>query len=178
MKDLFTPLATLEGVKIDIYPTGWAKHSRVDEIESIGGQIAIDNIREGDKWWSGFPNCYNQMDVFVRCDIDPGYQFTVLEAAACGVPVVTTDPGLGKELCDAGGGIYVECQSGNWEPEVLEELAGKIQRCVEDLKHNPSIRKQMSQAGRKFIEENYTWDKHIDNWREFFRKGLKNAKGM
>ena len=176
IKELFIPLANLVGVKLDIYPTGWFKHTRVDEIESIGGQVALDNIREGDKWWSGFPNCYNYMDVYVRCDISLGYQLSLLEAAACGIPVVTTDPGLGKELCVAGGGIYVACEDNNWQPDVLEELSEKIKSAVKLLRDHPEQRKEMGKNGRTFVEEQYTWEKWIPAWREFFRTGLKNAK--
>ncbi len=176
LRELFMPLYDLKGVRLMVYPAVWYKHTRLDEIENMGGQPLIDSIVEGDKWWSGFPNCYNQMDVFVRCDINPGYQFTVLEAAACGVPVVTTDPGLGKELCEAGGGVYIECQDGNFEPPVLLELSEKIKTAVLFLKDNKNQREEMGKRGRKFVERNYTWDRHIENWRKFFREGLRNAK--
>lgn len=176
LKELFMPLKELEGVKLDLYPASWLPHTRPDEVEQMGGQAVVDNIVDGDKWWPGFPNCYNQMDIFVRCDIDPGYQFTVLEAAACGIPVVTTDPGLGKELCDFGGGIYVECQEGNFEPEVLEELAGRIREAVVKIKTNTQMRGKMSYRGREFVKYNYTWDKWAPKWREFFRKGLESAR--
>lgn len=176
LKELFMPLQTLQGVKLDIYPMSWLIHTRPDEIEAMGGQAVLENIVDGEKWWSGLPNLYNKMDIFIRCDINPGYQFSVLEAAACEVPVVTTDPGLGKELCEAGGGIYIECQEGNFEPAILEELAGKIREAIWSLQDNPGLRKEMGEKGRQFIEENYTWDKWIPKWREFFRKGLEYAK--
>ena len=177
IKELFMPLKELEGVKIDIYPTSW-QNSRDDEIEAIGGQDSLDNIAGGDVWLSGLPNIYNRMDIYVRCDIDAGYQISLLEAAACGIPIVTTDPGVGKELCDAGGGIYVECKEGNWEPKVLEELAERIKQAVLELKINPKYRKSKGEKGRKFIEENYVWDKWIPAWREFFRAGLRKAKNV
>lgn len=172
MKELFMPLGDLDGVKLDIYPATWPMGTRADEIENMGGQKVVDNIEDGDKWWSGLPNLYNRMDVYVRCDINPGYQYSLLEAAACGIPIVTTDPGLGKEVCDAGGGIYVECQDGNWQPEVLKELSGRIKEAVKELKDKPMKRITMGQAGREFIEENYTWEMWIPKWREFFKEGL------
>ena len=158
-----------------MYPAVWHKHTRPDEIEAMGGWSVINSIVDGDKWWPGFPNCYNRMDVFVRCDIDSGYQLSILEAAACGVPVVTTDKGVGKEICNSGGGIYVECKEGNWEPEVLKELAGRIREAVTKLRDDGKLREDMGRKGRKFVEENYTWEKWIPKWREFFREGLKNA---
>lgn len=175
MKELFIPLHTLEGVKIDIYPTTWLPHTRPDEIELMGGQTVVDNLVDGDKWWSGLPNLYNRMDVYVRCDINAGYQYSLVEAAACGVPIVTTDPGMGKEICDQGGGLYVECDDGNWAPDVLEKLSNDIREAVEILRDTPLVRKTMGKEGRKFVEENYTWDKWAPKWRKFFQKGIEHA---
>ena len=172
------PLVSLQGVKIDLYPMSWPMNTREDEIERMGGQAVLDNIIDGDKWWSGLPNLYNRMDIYIRCDINPGYQFSLLEAAACGVSIITTDPGLGKELSDVGGAVYIECQAGNWEPGVLAELAGKIREAVIDLRDHPKRRAQMGTKGRYFVLEKYRWEKLIPSWREFFRKGLENAKKM
>lgn len=177
IKELFMPLKSLEGIKLDIYPTSWL-NSRDDEIEAIGGQDTLDNIVGGDVWLSGLPNIYNRMDIYIRCDINLGYQISLLEAAACGVPIVTTDPGVGKEICEAGGGIYVECQENNWQPEVLEELAGRIKKAVISLRNSVNTRRRMSILARTFILDNYAWENHLPNWRKFFQKGLENAKKM
>lgn len=176
MKDLFIPLHNIPGAKLVIYPASWHKHTRRDEIQAMGSQVLIDSIVDGDKWWSGFPNCYNQMDVYIRCDINPGYQFTVLEAAACGIPVVTTDPGLGKELAEAGGAFYIPCQDGNWEEKVLKELAERIKEKVLELKNDPKKRLEMGGAGRAFIVNHYQWKHHIAGWRNFFREGMEHAQ--
>ena len=170
MKELFMPLQTLPEVRLMIYPTVWHKHTRVDEIESMGGQPLIDSIVEGDKWWSGFPNCYNNMDVFVRCDIDAGYQFSVLEAAACGVPVITTDVGLGKELCDAGGGIFIDPTDRD-----LDRIAKEIREAVIRLQNNPQERLEMGTKGRIEVVKHWQWENFIPAWRNFFREGIENA---
>lgn len=172
LKELVMPIADMEGVKLDIYPTGW-NIPRPDELERMGGQKVVDNIVDGDKWWSGLPNLYNRMDVYVRVDINPGYQYSLVEAAACGVPIVTTDPGLGKEICDHGGGIYVECEDGNWDPKVLEELSGRINKAVEELKDS-FTRGTMGEFGRSFVEQNYNWDKWIPKWKEFFNAKMSS----
>lgn len=178
MKELFMPIEKLAGVKLDIYPTTWSMGTRPDEIELMGGQAVLDNIEDGDKWWSGLPNLYNRMDVYARLDINAGYQFSLLEAAACGVPIVTTDPGVGKEICDAGGGVYVECEEGNWQPEVLEDLAKTIRGAVIMLRSSEENRKTMGMFGRSFVEQHYSWDKWIPKWREFFREGIREVEGM
>ena len=171
MKELFMPLKDLEGVKLDIYPSIWWKHTRPDEIESMGGQDVIDNIVGGDCWDTGLPNIYNRMDIYVRVDIDAGQQLSIGEAAACGVPVVSCDPGIGKELAEAGGGIYIDAKDRD-----LVRVAKEIREKVKWLVDNEVLRKSMGKVARKFIEENYTWEKHIPAWRNFFREGLANAK--
>ena len=169
------PLSKLEGVKIDLYPTIWHKHTRVDEIESMGGWDLIDNIAGGDVWLSGLPNIYNRMDIFVRCDIEHGYQLSVMEAAACGVPVVCVDSGITKELCDAGGGICIDNGGSSWQPENLQRIAQELRQAVIRLRDDKELRKTMGEKGRKFVEEQYTWGKWIPAWREFFQKGLAHA---
>lgn len=172
MKELFIePLKDLGGIKLDIYPSIWHKHTRTDEIELMGGQTVLNNITEGDKWEVGLPNLYNRMDIYVRTDIDAGQQFSIMEAAACGVPSISCDPGIGKELADAGAGIYIDAKDRD-----LDRIAKEIQIAVIKLVENPNIRKLMGKVARRFVQKNYTWYKHTLAWREFFREGLKHAK--
>lgn len=172
LKDLFLPLSELDGVTLDIYPTTWSKKTRPDEIEGMGGQRILEYIRGGDTWLSGVPNIYNRMDIYVRCDIDHGYQLSVMEAAACGIPVVATDSGITKELCDAGGGILIDCGDRSDREENLHRVRSRILEAVIFLNHHPQLRKEMGMKGRAFVQEQYQWEKWIPAWREFFQKGL------
>ena len=177
MKELFIEaLRGIEGIRLMIFPTTWLPHTRPDEVDLMGGVGVLDNIVDGDKWYPGLPNIYNQMDIFIRADIDHGYQFSVMEAASCGVPVVCTDSGNTKELCDAGGGICINNGGGSWEKGNLDRIAKDIRQKVIFLKENPDARKQMGIKGRKFIEDNWTWQKFVPAWRDFFKKGLEYAE--
>lgn len=176
IKELFIdPLKDLKGIRLMVYPTNWLSHTRTDEIERMGGQSVIDAVVDGDKWYPGLPNLYNQMDIFIRCDIDHGCQFSIVEAAACGVPVVCVDSGPAKQICDAGGGICIDRGEGSWEPENLNRIAKEIREAVISLRDNPEQRKEMGKLGRLEVESNWTWDKFTPAWREFFREGIKNA---
>ena len=177
LKELFIePLKDLEGVKLDIYPTSWASNVRVDEIEFMGGQVVLDNIVDGDKWLSGLPNLYNRMDVYVRTDIDHGYQLSVLEAAACGVPVICTDSGPSKEVTDAGGGICIGDPKNDWSEKSLKKYAKKVRNAVIWMRDHPNERLAMGLNGGQYIRHEYNWDKWIPKWREFFKEGLERAK--
>src|SRR3990167_3447329 len=177
MKELFIEaLKDVKGIRLMIFPTTWPNHMRPDEVDSMGGGKVLESIVDGDKWLSGLPNLYNQMDIFIRCDINNGYQFSVMEAGACGIPVITCDPGLGKDFCDeSGGGIYVDNGTGGWEPENLAKIAKGIREAVIELRDDPGLRELMGKQARTWIERNWTWDKFIPAWREFFKEGLTNA---
>jgi len=139
------------------------------ELSEVGGDLNL--IEGGDKWWPGLPNIYNQLDVLLRIDHDPGYAFPALEAAACGVPSIMTDCGIEHLLAKAGAGKLIEGDRAyymNNQDKVAKEVVEKVIW----MRDNPTDREQMGWMARKEIEAYWTWDKHIDNWRKFFRKGL------
>jgi glycosyltransferase involved in cell wall biosynthesis len=170
MKELFMPLVDLPNIKLDIYPTVWYKHTRPDEIDLMGGQGVIDNVVGGDMWDVGLPNAYNRMDIYVRTDIDPGCQLSLGEAAACGIPTVSCDPGIGKEIADAGGGVYIDATDRD-----LDRIAKEIRVAIENLSSSLPKRFAMGINARNFILKNYTWKKCIPAWKAFFEEGLKYA---
>ena len=180
MKELFIDaLKDVEGIRLMVFPTTWPDHTRPDELERMGGQKVVDSVVSGDKWLSGMPNIYNQMDVYIRCDIEHGCQLSVYEAAACGVPVVCVDSGYTRELTAAGGAIQIPNGNGDyhgsWEKSNLDRIAKEIRAAVIELRDNQVKRIAMGQVGRKFIIDNWTWDNFIDDWRKFFRVGVFNA---
>ncbi len=176
MKELFVDaLKDVAGIRLMIFPTSWATHTRSDEITAMGGIEVIDSVVDGDKWYPGLPNLYNQMDVFVRVDIDHGCQFSVLEAASCEVPVVCTDSGNNKALCDDGGGICIDNGNSSWEKNNLDRIAGEVRQAVIKLRDNPTLRKEMGADGRRHVTWNYNWEDLIPAWEKFFQEGLNNA---
>jgi L-malate glycosyltransferase len=75
-----------------------------------------------------------------------------LEAQACGVPVVASNiGGVPEAVADGVGGILVP-------PCDPDALASALLRLLED----PALREQMGQAGRTYVEEQFDWQKNIE----------------
>ena len=170
IKEAIKPLFDLEGVRIMIYPSPWVNNGGTPEsIEELGGQEFLKHCVTGNKTWIGVPNCYNQLDVVLRVDCQYGYSFPTLEAAACGVPVIATDCGIDHLITEAGGGILIKGNPPMKWLDNSDELRDKVREAVIFMRDNPKERKQMGKTGRREIEKNWTWEKHLDRWRIFLR---------
>jgi glycosyltransferase involved in cell wall biosynthesis len=102
-----------------------------------------------------------QIDIFVLPSFyREGLPRVLLEAAACGVPVVTTDmPGCRKAVVDGETGFIVPPQDAVALSEALSELLS-----------DPSMRRQMGRQGRELVEEKFDkrviTEKYLDVYRE------------
>lgn len=165
---------SIPGVKFDFYPASWINNG--GDLNRMGGDIYLRNVVTGDKYWPGLPNIYNRMDVLLRIDNSYGYSFPTLEAAACGVPVITTYQGIDHLITENGGGFTILPDPPHelrWPFNEEEQLIRKVREKIEWMRDNSWERKQMGKMGREIILQNWTWEKHISNWRQFFREGTK-----
>ena len=167
-------LFNLPGVKFDFYPSTWVNNG---DIERSGGKKYLKNVVTGDRYWTGLPNIYNRMDVLLRIDNSFGYSFPTLEAAACGIPVITTYQGIDHHITDANGGIMLLLDEGGprWPFNHEKELIKKVRKAIEFMRDNENERLIMGLNARQEIVHEWTWDKFIPAWRTFFREGVKNA---
>ena len=52
-------------------------------------------------------NFYNQASVFVTCPVEDGFGMVILQAMACGLPVIATNNAGGSEIIDDGIDGYI-----------------------------------------------------------------------
>lgn len=114
-----------------------------DEIGVIfigGGSPIIDEsvIFSGKLNHSEIPHYLNACDVFVLPTLAEGCSNAIVEAMACGLPVVSSNLPFNKDILDNQNSILVD-------PLNINELA----MAIKDLKENPQKRKEMSVASLK-----------------------------
>lgn len=99
------------------------------------------------------PAALGKMDVFVNCSKQESFGVNILEAMACGVPVVATDCVGPKEIIEDGvSGIIIKDRK-------PASLADKIMV----LLNNPELSKKISIAGRERVLKYYDWANNVND---------------
>jgi glycosyltransferase involved in cell wall biosynthesis len=112
--------------------------------------------------FTGLLTGYDKLAVLARADLfvlpsySEGFSMAVLEALACGLPVIITRPCNFPEVAEAMAGEVIE-------PDV-EQLTMAFSRLLD----NAQLRFQMGQNGRRLISERYTWDRIAEQMIEFY----------
>jgi len=121
----------------------------------LAKRLKIDNKI---KFWGSVPHSeiikyYQQNDIFILPSLNEGMSNTILEAMACGLPIITTNVGGSEELIEENGFVI--------KPKSKKELVKAIQRYI----NNRSLVEKQGRESRKRAEKM--------SWGEVARKYLK-----
>lgn len=134
---------------------GWLYKDLLKKIDDNGvkdGIIFASDIKQAD-----LPILYNLADLFVYPSIYEGFGLPVLEAMACGTPVITSNTSSLPEVAGDAAALI--------DPYNIEEIAHNIS----ELLHDAERRKKMSGMG---IERagSFTWERCARNTMEVYKK--------
>ena len=109
---------------------------------------------------------YHSIDVYVCASQTEGTPNPCLEAAACGLPVVTTRVGNMPEMIrDGENGFFVERDAA--------DIAEKLRR----LRDDPGLRDRLGRAARATAVESWDWRWQAARYEEMFRAVTSKKKG-
>ncbi|MFQ5614412.1 MAG: glycosyltransferase [Anaerolineae bacterium] len=121
--------------------------------------------------WVGHPQIldhYRETDLFVTATTWEGMPNTVLEAMACGLPVVgSRAPGLDQLVEDGVNGYLVEV---NDVPALADRLARLIQNGYE--------RRRMGRESRKLAERRFAWEYIAAQYADIYRRIRKKPAAL
>lgn len=108
------------------------------------------------------PTLLRCFDIFVLPSLAEGLSNTVLEAMACGLPVVATDVGGNREIIRAG------------ETGVLVPAADPVAMAtaLESYIHDQSRRRAHGRAGRQRVEDSFSLEKMVQSYMALYDEML------
>jgi len=109
------------------------------------------------------PYWLNQGDIFINTTRIESFGVSVLEAAACGMPIVTTDAGELPYIWEDGVDALV----------VPVDDASAMANAFERILKHPDLAQKLSMNARK-KSENYDWSLIIPKWEALFEDLLEN----
>jgi glycosyltransferase involved in cell wall biosynthesis len=108
------------------------------------------------------PNRYRQMDILLMPTVREGLSLSVLEAMACGLPVVASSCSSLPEQIDDGKGGFL-CPIGN-----AKEFAEKINLLAE----SPMLRREMGGYNRAKVERKFRLEQMVNEYQKLFSECL------
>jgi len=105
------------------------------------------------------PNYLNKLQLLVLPSYTEGLPNIILEAMACGTPVLATPVGaIPDVIVDGRTGFIME----NNTPECIAE---NVIRAL----NSPNL-ERIADAGKRYVEENFTFEKAVENWRSILEE--------
>lgn len=133
---------------------------------NLYGRLAIPK-RHDTEWEVPeiYRHCANTRGVFVNVALTEPFGLTILEATACGLPVVATQDGGPAESIPV-------CQSGLLVPPTDTEA---IQKALKKILTDGDLWQEMSHTGIRRVREHYSWDHHVKNYLQLVEENRRNA---
>ena len=111
---------------------------------------------------------YQAADVYVHTTNADTFPTTILEAMACGLPVIASNiGGIPEQVDDGVTGVLIA-------PGDSESLATEIELMLQ----NPNYLKDMGSAGYSKVQSHFTLDKQLSAYLDFYKLALSRFKNI
>jgi len=139
-----------------------SRNSVLERIRHLGLEDKI-HVLDSD---SSPEKIFAALDVYVCASESEGFSNVILEAMACGKPVIATNVGGNPEAVDEGvTGFLVPC----WSPQAIAEAAAQLQ--------DPSRRHSMGAMGRRRVEQEFSLERMVRLHEELYLRLFSQWRG-
>lgn len=109
------------------------------------------------------PRYYNIMDLFICCSLSETGPKVVMEAAACGIPVISSDVGCAIDLINKGGGGFI----------IEKRDISAMINCCRTLLEDENLRTEMGRKAREYAVKNFDSDKLVKKTAEAIKSVVR-----
>jgi sucrose-phosphate synthase len=110
--------------------------------------------------------CTLSRGVFINPALTEPFGLTIIEAAACGAPVVATEDGGPQDIIE-------NCQNGYLiNPLDKKDIENKLLEVLD----NPSLWQKFSDNGSAGVKKHYSWDAHVDKYIRLVKPIIERAE--
>ncbi len=167
LENLITAMKKVSKTASDIYLVIGGHGPLKDDLITLTHQFGLEEQIE----FTGFipdddlSDYYRMADLFVLPTKElEGFGLVTLEAMASGVPVVGTPVGGTLEILGKFDSDFI------FKDTTAESMAELIVEKYQIIKKNPDGWAEMSKKCRKFVEDNYPWEKHVNALEKVMKK--------
>jgi glycosyltransferase involved in cell wall biosynthesis len=107
------------------------------------------------------PAFYQGLDVYICASLSEGFSLSVLEAASCGLPIISTRVGGCEDLIESGINGFLVNRN-------VEEFRDKILY----LSQNEQLRATIGRRIRDTVLRDYSWSNQVLSWEKFLKADL------
>jgi glycosyltransferase involved in cell wall biosynthesis len=166
LENLITAIREVVKVTPDIYLVLGGDGPLKDDLADLTRQLGVEDfirfvgfIPEGE-----LPAYYRMADVFVLPTLElEGFGLVTLEALASGVPALGTPVGGTVEI------LKVLNPRLLFKDKSPESIARLILETYREFREDPASQGKLSIQCRRFVEQNYSWEKNLDKLENLFR---------
>ncbi len=166
LENLITAIREVVKVTPDIYLVLGGDGPLKEDLADLTRQLGVEDfirfvgfIPEGE-----LPAYYRMADVFVLPTLElEGFGLVTLEALASGVPALGTPVGGTVEILKA---LNPRLLFKDKSPESIARL---ILETYREFREDPASQGKLSIQCRRFVEQNYSWEKNLDKLENLFR---------
>jgi glycosyltransferase involved in cell wall biosynthesis len=144
---------------------GDAQGPLYQDLLALRDQLGLGSMVTFTGFKSGVHDVMNNLDLYASTSSSEGFSLSVVQAMACGVPVVATKSGGPEEIITHDvDGLLVDTDS-------PEQVAQALQR----LGTEPATRGRFTQAGRKAVETRFTLTHMVHSYEHLYHQCLRAA---
>ncbi|MGD8497095.1 MAG: glycosyltransferase family 4 protein [Gemmatimonadales bacterium] len=131
------------------------------DLRALAGEIGVADRVRFLGYREDVADVLDALDVYVVTSATEGLSNSMLEALACGVPVISTPV--------SGASVALEpLADGRVPGRIVEADLEALTAAVGELLRDPDLRGGMSEAARDRILERFNWDDKLDRWERLF----------